>query len=302
MKFKSLKNLVFTLVLILPFSTLAFASTTGTQINKDGDGVKSSLTFANEKVNPGSNQFTLSILDKNGKPLPNANLKITADMDHSTGMGGMNNMSNMNDMSTKNKPTMIALKESSKKGEYTGMVDFKSTGKWIVKSTFDVQGQAKNIDFNVNVQKSVPKVDDVIKSSLTFSNKILHPGSNDFTISILDKNGNPLSNPNLKVTADMDNSTGMSGMSGMTAENKPTMIALKQGSKKGEYTGTVDFKSTGKWIVKSTFDVQGQAKNIDFNVNVQKAGPNFLIIGGFGGVIVLIIVVAAINKKKSIKS
>ena len=98
MKFKSLKSLVFTLILVLPFSTLAFASTTGTKITKEVDGVKSSLTFSNEKVNPGSNNFMISILDKNGKPLPNANLKVTANMDNSTGMSGM---------STDNKPMMI---------------------------------------------------------------------------------------------------------------------------------------------------------------------------------------------------
>jgi len=175
MKFKLFRNLVFTLVLALSFSTLAFASTTGTQINKEVNGLKASLTFANEKLNPGSNEFTISILDKNGKPLPNANLKITAAMDTSTDMGGM-------------------------------------------------------------------------------------------------------------------------------TEDKPMMIDLKEGSKKGEYTGVVDFKTKGKWIIKSTFDVQGQPKNINFNFDVQSAGPNFLIIGGFSVVIILVIVIAALNKKKSIKA
>ena len=175
MKFKLFKNLVFTLILALSFSTLAFASTTGTQINKTVDGVKASLTFMNEKLKPGSNEFTISILDKDGKPLPNSNLKVTAAMDKSTDMGSM-------------------------------------------------------------------------------------------------------------------------------TEDKPMMMDLKEGSKKGEYTGMMDFKSKGKWILKSTFDVQGQAKNVDFDVDVQSAGPNFLIIGGFSGVIILVIVIAAINKKKSIKS
>lgn len=175
MKLKSFKNLVFTLILTLSFSTLAFAATTGTQINKTVNGVKASLTFINEKLKTGSNEFTISLADKSGKPLSNANLKATAAMDTSTDMGGMK-------------------------------------------------------------------------------------------------------------------------------EDKPMMISLKEGTKKGEYTGMVDFKSKGKWIIKSTFDVQGQTKTIDLGVNVQSAGPNFLIIGGFSAVIVLIIVVAALNKKKSIKS
>jgi len=175
MKFKLLKNFALTVILALSVSTIAFASTTGTQINKTVDGVKASLTFATEKLKPGNNEFTISLLDKSGKPLSNANLKATAAMDTSTDMGGMK-------------------------------------------------------------------------------------------------------------------------------EDKPMMIDLKESSKKGEYTGMVDFKSKGKWIIKSTFDVQGQTKNIDLDVNVQSAGPNFLIIGGFSAVIVLIIVVAALNKKKSIKS
>ena len=175
MKFKLLKNFALTVILTLSVSTLAFASTTGTKVNKTVDGVKASLTFATEKLKPGSNEFTISLLNKDGKPLPNANLKATVAMDTSTDMGGM-------------------------------------------------------------------------------------------------------------------------------TEDKPMMINLKEGSKKGEYTGMVDFKSKGKWVIKSTFDVQGQAKTIDLAVDVQGAGPNFLIIGGFSGVIVLIIVIAAINKKKSNKA
>jgi len=101
-------------------------------------------------------------------------------------------------------------------------------------------------------------------------------------------------------TSGSNNMAAMPGMSGMSSSDM-TMISLKSGSTKGEYTGMVDFKSTGKWIVESTIDVQGQPKNINFNVNAQ--GPNFLIIGGgFLGVIVLVIAVAALNKKKSIKS
>ena len=175
MKLKFFKNFVLSTIFVLSFSTLAFAATTGTQINKQVDGVKASLTFANEKLKPGSNEFTISLLDKNGIPLPNANLKVTAAMDTSTDMGGM-------------------------------------------------------------------------------------------------------------------------------TEDKPMMIDLKEGTKKGEYSGMADFKTKGKWIIKANFDVQGQKKTIDLDFDVQSAGPNFLIIGGFSGVVVLIIAIAAINKKKSIKS
>ena len=85
------------------------------------------------------------------------------------------------------------------------------------------------------------------------------------------------------------------------AKDKPMMIDLKKGSTKGEYSGMADLKTKGKWIIKATFNASGQEKNIDLDFNVQSAGPNFLIIGGFTVVIVLVIVIAAFNKKKSIK-
>ena len=148
MKFKIFKKFILTTILVSSFSTLAFASTTGTQINKQVDGVKASLTFAKEKLKTGSNEFTISLLDINGKPLSNANLKVTTDMDRSTDMGG--------DGMEKDKPMMIDLKESSKKGEYSGMADFKTKGKWIIKANFDVQGQKNTIDFDFDVQSAGP--------------------------------------------------------------------------------------------------------------------------------------------------
>ena len=148
MKLKLFKSLVFTSILVLSFSALAFAATTDTQINKEVDGVKASLTFANEKMKTGSNEFTISLLDKNNQPLTNANLKVTADMDRSTDMGG--------DGMEKDKPMMIDLKEGSKKGEYSGMVDLKTKGKWIIKAAFALQGQEKNIDLDFNVQSAGP--------------------------------------------------------------------------------------------------------------------------------------------------
>ena len=54
--------------------------------------------------------------------------------------------------------------------------------------------------------------------------------------------------------------------------------------------------------MKATFNADGQEKNIDLAFNVQSAGPNWLIIGGFLGIIIVIIVIAALSKKKSIKA
>ena len=146
MKFKLLKSVLLSLILVLSFSTFAFASTTGIQINKEVNGVKASLNFASEKLKPGNNEFVISLLDKNNQPITNSNLKVTADMDRSTDMSG--------DGMTKNKPMMIDLKKSSKMGEYSGMTDLNAKGKWIIKATFDVQGREKTIDFDFNVQSA----------------------------------------------------------------------------------------------------------------------------------------------------
>ena len=63
-----------------------------------------------------------------------------------------------------------------------------------------------------------------------------------------------------------------------------------------------DLKTKGKWIMKATFNADGQEKNIDLDFNVQSTGPNWLIIGGFSVVIIVVLVIAALNKKKSIKA
>lgn len=151
---------------------------------------------------------------------------------------------------------------------------------------------------NTNGTQLTKQTDDA-NITITFANEKIKTGDNDFTISLLDKNGNVITNSNLKVTADMDRSSmGNDGME----KDAPMMIDLKDGSQKGEYTGMVNFKSQGDWIVTATYTVQGQEKNVTFNVNVKSAGPNLFVIGSFAGIVVIIIAVAAIYKKKSKKA
>lgn len=154
--------------------------------------------------------------------------------------------------------------------------------------------------FAASTGKQITKEVDGIKATLTFNNEKIKTGDNEFTIELLDKNGQPLTDSNLEVTADMDRTNNMSG-DGM-GNSKPMMIDLKEGSTKGQYSGMVNLSAKGKWIIKTTFDVQGQKKNIDLDFNAESQGPNWLIIIGFSGVIILILVIAAINKKKSAKA
>lgn len=145
----------------------------------------------------------------------------------------------------------------------------------------------------------ISKQTDDANITVTFADEKVKTGNNEITISLLDKSGNVISNANLKVTADMDRSSmGNDGME----KDAPIIIDLKDGSQKGEYSGTVNFKSQGNWIVTATYTVQGQEKNVTFDVNVKSAGPNWIGLGAFAGIVVIIIAIAAIYKNKSKKA
>lgn len=141
------------------------------------------------------------------------------------------------------------------------------------------------------ITKEVPG----IKATLTFADEKLKTGNKAFTISFTDESGIPLSIENLQVTADMDRTKDM-GNDGMD-KKEPMMLDLQKGSQDGVYTGKVDLTNNGKWILNASFNLQSQPQAIAFDFDVMDSGPNWLIIGGFGGVILLILVIAVINKK-----
>ena len=146
MKQKLTISVIFTLILVLSFSILAFASTSSNQIDKQVDGIKATLTFKNEKVKTGSNEFSILLHDSNNQPITNAKVRITMSMDKTSNMGGMEEA----------KPVMIELKESGEKGQYSGTADFTTKGKWIIKTNFTMQGIEKSVDFNVTASSSGP--------------------------------------------------------------------------------------------------------------------------------------------------
>lgn len=145
--------------------------------------------------------------------------------------------------------------------------------------------------------KQIDKQTDGIKASLIFNNETIKTGDNEFSIVLKDSNNQPISNANVKATIEMDTSMDMN-----MDKSKPVDLTLNESSEKGQYSGKINFTDTGKWFVKTSFLVQGQQKNVDFDVDVQSAGPNLGVIGGFIGVIVLVIIVAAVAKKKTIKA
>lgn len=145
--------------------------------------------------------------------------------------------------------------------------------------------------------KQIHKQVDGINASIMFNSEEVITGSNDFTIILKDKDNQPISNADVKVTVEMNSSMDMSSHD---MENSKTMAAeLKESSEKGEYIGSANFTDKGTWNVKTVFTVNGQDKNTTFNVDVVSSGPNWFIIGGFLGAIILIIVIAALKKKKA---
>jgi len=138
-----IRNFILAFIFILSIPTLAIAATADTPITKDADGVKATLTFTEDTLKKTGNEFTISLLDQNGKPLTNANLKVTANMDQTSGMSGMND-----------KAMMIDLKDGSQTGEYTGMVNLKNNGKWIIEATFNDENQQKTVNFDFEVHNT----------------------------------------------------------------------------------------------------------------------------------------------------
>lgn len=151
-------------------------------------------------------------------------------------------------------------------------------------------GQEKKIDKNI----------DGTNVSLIFHKEEIKIGDNGFTVVLKDDKNQPISNAKVEATVEMDKSDKSMDMN--MEGDKPTKLDLTEGSKNGEYSGKADFTDKGKWLVKTTFFVNGQQENTDFEINVESAGPNWFIIGGFLGVIVLIIAVAAVKKKKSVQA
>lgn len=139
---------ILTLILILAFTTIVSASTGGKQIDNKVDGINASIAFSNATIKPGDNQFTITLRDKNNKPISNAKVETTVQMDKAMGMGAQ-------DMN-KSKPMMSQLKESNVKGQYIGSAKFTDKGKWNIKTSFTANGKMESTAFDVDVVSAGP--------------------------------------------------------------------------------------------------------------------------------------------------
>ncbi len=138
---------------------------------------------------------------------------------------------------------------------------------------------------------------DGISATLVFKADKIKKGINELEIVLHDEKDKALGKANVKISASIDDGIDMSNM----VMPEPKFTVLKEGNEQGNYSGNIDFTSTGKWIVKILFTVKGQEKKTEFNVAVVETGSNRGVIGGFAGIITLIIVVAGITKHRSAK-
>jgi hypothetical protein len=152
---------------------------------------------------------------------------------------------------------------------------------------------ADGMDMGKGTEKSV----NGINAELTFNkdNKV-KTGKNDVMLTLHDANDKEIKNADVNISAEMDKNSDMGSMD--MDKSKPIEVTL-EGSEQGQYMGNIDFSDKGKWIVTANVMLNGEKKDIKFDVDVTSAGPNWVIIGGFIGIVAVIIIVAAVKKKSS---
>lgn len=150
MKKKTIRGAVLSLIFTLGLSTAAFADgmDMGKGTVKSVSGIKAELTFNKDnKVKTGKNDVMLTLHDNNDKEIEKATVNISAEMDKSSDMGGMN--------MDKSKPIEVAL-ENSEEGQYMGNMNFTDKGKWVVTANVMVNGGERDIKFDVDVISEGP--------------------------------------------------------------------------------------------------------------------------------------------------
>lgn len=148
--------------------------------------------------------------------------------------------------------------------------------------------------------KKIEQRVDGVKATLILAEDKAKTGENELTLKLYDDKDKPMTNANVKVTAEMEADGDMSGHN--MKEAKPEVIQFKEGHEEGEYIGTVKFSDKGHWKVKADFTTNNGEKMADFSLDVISSGPNWFVVGGFVVVTTLIIVTAGITKKKNKKT
>ncbi|WP_411682711.1 FixH family protein [Clostridium thailandense] len=147
MKNKLIKRLSIISALVLTLSTSVLADGSGKKIDQTVNGVKATLILTGDKAKTGENELTLKLSDDKDKPITNADVKVSVEMDK----GSMGDMS-MSD----SKAETVQFTKGHEDGEYVGTVKFSDKGKWKVKTSFAANNAEKMADFDVDVASAGP--------------------------------------------------------------------------------------------------------------------------------------------------
>jgi hypothetical protein len=152
---------------------------------------------------------------------------------------------------------------------------------------------------NMDIGKGTEKSSNGINAELTFKkdNKA-KTGKNEVMVTLHDSNDKEIENAQVKIIAEMDKN---SDMGGMNMDNSKPIEAALESNGSSQYMGNINFTDKGKWMVTAEVMVNGEKKDIKFDVDVVSGGPNWFVIGGFVGIVSVIILVAAVKKKQGSK-
>lgn len=145
-------------------------------------------------------------------------------------------------------------------------------------------------------ENGVEKEVDGLKVELAFMEGEAKSGNNEIMVKLHNEKDEPLADAKVKLTADMDRKPETHGMDMQKFE--PIVVELESSHEEGQYMGEINLSDSGEWIFKVSIITEGQEKNVDFDLDVVKGGPNWAVIGGFSGFIILIIIIAAVKKGK----
>lgn len=140
------KGLVGGIILTMLLFSTAFATMDDNGLVKEVDGIKVDLTFMDKDIKTGNNDLMIKLYDSSDKPIGNAKVKITADMDRTNDDMNMSN----------SEPLQIDLESSHDVGQYMGTINFTDDGKWMIKANFNIDGKDRTADFDLDVAKGGP--------------------------------------------------------------------------------------------------------------------------------------------------
>ena len=162
---KLISILILSMVLLLSYTVPAMAAVDHEEAasygEKDIDGYKVKLTFAEGNPQVGHNQLHIKVTDPQGLAVTNASVSIVAelyDAPAETGHEGMDMPGADHSMESMGKPvqTVKVSLTPGVAGEYEGEVELNKAGSWMLNVVVGLQPQIKSVMFPVDLVKSGP--------------------------------------------------------------------------------------------------------------------------------------------------